>query len=42
VISNEPGVLSNERQDIKIANISFAFDNHEIIMLLKKRGAAFM
>ena len=36
-ISNQP-MVNEDCTDIKIANISFAFDNHEIISLLEKRG----
>lgn len=40
IIQNEPGVLSDQQAEIKIANITFAFNNTHIIKLLKKRGAA--
>ena len=39
IVSAQEGVLSSEEQDIKIANISFAFDNCELIAKLKTRGA---
>jgi hypothetical protein len=42
IVTDEAGVLSDEYQDIKIANISFAFSNNEIINLLKKRGKIVM
>ena len=38
-ISNQP-MVNEDCTDIKIANISFAFENHEIISLLEKRGTA--
>ena len=38
IIQDEEGVLSNENVKIKIANISFAFDNCELISKLKTRG----
>ena len=33
-----PGVLSQDKVEIKIANITFAFDNVDILKLLSKRG----
>ncbi|CDW90155.1 UNKNOWN [Stylonychia lemnae] len=38
IITNQEGVLSQENQEIRIANISFAFDNCELISKLKTRG----
>lgn len=38
IIQEEDGVLSNENVVIRIANISFAFDNCELISKLKTRG----
>jgi len=38
IVSAEEGVLSNSLQQIKIANISFAFDNCLLISKLKTRG----
>ena len=38
-ISNQP-MVNEEWDDIKIANISFGFNNHKIINLLEKRGTA--
>lgn len=38
IIQMEDGVLSQDHHEIKIANISFAFDNCELISKLKTRG----
>jgi len=40
IIKREPPVLGPHAELGGIANITFAFDNHELIDLLKKRGAA--
>lgn len=40
LITSETGVLSQDHEDIKIANITFAFMNYDIISLLKQRGSA--
>ena len=37
MVQAEKSVLGDENE-IKIANISFAFDNHEVLALFKKRG----
>ena len=39
IVSSEEGVLSNDEEEIKIANISFAFDNCQLVSMLKTRGA---
>lgn len=38
-VSNQP-MVNEAGSDIRIANISFAFNNHELIGLLEKRGTA--
>lgn len=39
IVSGEAGVLSNDEEEIKIANISFAFENCQLVSMLKTRGA---
>lgn len=40
IVQNEPGVLTNDYQEIKIANITFAFNNQKLLNLLRQRGTA--
>lgn len=38
IVQEVPGVLSQDKVDIKIQNITFAFHNTKILKLLRKRG----
>ena len=39
VMENEGSVISNAPDQCKIANITFAFDNAQIVALLRQRGS---
>ena len=38
IISDEDGILSKDKVDIRISHITFAFNNVHLIRLLQKRG----